>query len=101
MVTDAWKEYHSVPLRESDCYLTTFVTPFGHWFYKRAPQGFLSSGNGCNGQPDTILSDFGRKEHIVDDTIFHDNDLEEPWWRTIDFLATVGWTGILLNPRKF
>ena len=68
-MTDAWKEYHSVPLRESDCYLTTFVTPFGHWFYKRAPQGFLSSGNGCNGQPDTILSDFGRKEHIVDDTI--------------------------------
>ena len=40
-VTDAWNGYHSVPLRESDRHLTTFITPFGRWRYKRAPQGFL------------------------------------------------------------
>ena len=28
-VTDAWNGYHSVPLRESDRHLTTFITPFG------------------------------------------------------------------------
>ena len=28
-VTDVWNDYHSVPLRESDRHLTTFITPFG------------------------------------------------------------------------
>jgi len=28
-VTDAWNGYHLVPLKESDCHLTTFTTPFG------------------------------------------------------------------------
>lgn len=100
-VTEAWKGYHSVSLRESDRHLTTFVTPFGRWPYKKARQGFLSFGNGCNGQCDAILSDFDQKEHIVDDTIFYDNDLEEAWWRTIGLLATAGRTGIFLNPSKF
>ena len=30
-VTDAWNGYHSVPLRDSDRHLTTFITPFGRW----------------------------------------------------------------------
>ena len=30
-VTDAWNGFHSVPLRESDRHLTTFITPFGRW----------------------------------------------------------------------
>lgn len=100
-VTDAWNGYHSVPLRESDRPLTTFITPFGRWRYTRAPQGFLSSGDGYNRRFDAILSEFQRKERCVDDTIFHDDDLEEHWWRTIDFLSTVGAAGIVLNPEKF
>ena len=47
-VTDAWNGYHSVPLRETDRHLTTFITPFGRWRYTRAPQGYLSSGDGYN-----------------------------------------------------
>ena len=100
-VTDAWNGYHSVPLRESDRHLTTFITPFGRWRYTRAPQGFLSSGDGYNRRFDAILSEFERNERCVDDTIFHDEDLEKHWWRTIDFLSTVGSAGIVLNPDKF
>ena len=68
-VTDAWNGYHSVPLRESDRHLTTFITPFGKWRYTRAPQSFLSSGDGYNRRFDAILSDFPRMERCVDDTI--------------------------------
>ena len=68
-VTDAWNGYHSVPLRKSDRHLTTFITPFGRWRYTRAPQGFLSSGDGYNRRFDAILTDFDRKERCVDDTI--------------------------------
>ena len=100
-VADAWNGYHSVPLRESDRHLTTFVTPFGRWRYKRAPQGFLSSGDGYNRRFEAILADFQRKERIVDDTLFYDTDIEEHWWRTIKFLTIVGQAGIVLNPAKF
>ena len=100
-VTDAWNGYHSVPLRQSDRHLTTFITPFGRWRYTRAPQGFLSSGDGYNRRFDAVLSTFERKERCVDDTVHYDSDLEQHWWRTIDFLTRVGQAGIVLNPDKF
>lgn len=100
-VTDAWNGYHSVPLRDSDRHLTTFITPFGRFRYKRAPQGFVSSGDGYNRRFDAILAEFTQKERCVDDTIHYDTDLEQHWWRTIDFLRTVGAAGIVLNPSKF
>ena len=100
-VTDAWNGYHSTPLRESDRHLTTFITPFGRWRYCRAPQGFLSSGDGYNRRFDAILTDFERKERCVDDTVHYDEDLEAHWWRTIDFLIIVGNAGVVLNPTKF
>ena len=100
-VTDAWNGYHSVPLRESDRHLTSFITPFGRWRYTRAPQGFLSSGDGYNRRFDAVLAEFERKERCVDDTIHYDSDLQEHWWRTIDFLTRVGQAGIVLNPDKF
>ena len=100
-VTDAWNGYHSVPLRESDRHLTTFITPFGRWCYTRSPQGFLSSGDGYNRRFSAILTDFLRQERCIDDTVFYDNNLEEHWWRTIDFLSLVGRAGIVLNQDKF
>ena len=99
-VSDAWNGYHSVPLRESDRKLTTFITPWGRWRYKRLPQGFVSSQDAYNRRFDAILADFERKERIVDDTIFYDESLEQHWWRTIDFLTTVGKAGVILNPKK-
>ena len=100
-VTDAWNGYHSVPLREKDRHYTTFITPFGRYRYTRAPQGFVSSGDGYNRRFNAIISDFERKERCVDDTIHYDTSLEEHWWRTIRFLAKVGSAGIVLNPSKF
>ena len=37
-VTDAWNGYHSVPLCEEDRHITTFITPWGRYRYKVAPQ---------------------------------------------------------------
>ena len=100
-VTDAADGYHSIPLRESDRHLTTFITTHGRFRYKRAPQGFLSSGDGFNRRFDEILADFVRKERLTDDTLHYDTDLEQHWWRTIELLDTVGRSGIVLNPKKF
>ena len=67
-------------LRASDRRLNTFITSFGHWHYTRAPQGFLSFGDGYNRRFDAVLSDFERKERCVDDTVHYDTDLEHHWW---------------------
>ena len=100
-VCDAWNGYHSVSLHERDRHLTTFITPFGRWRYKRAPQGFVSSGDGYNRRFDEILSGLPRKERCVDDVIHYDIDLETHWWRTIDLLIQLSESGIVLNPKKF
>ncbi|MEL6899277.1 MAG: reverse transcriptase family protein, partial [Planctomycetota bacterium] len=100
-VTDAWNGYHQVPLRESDRHLTTFITPFGSWRYARAPQGYLSSGDGYNRRFQAILANFPRHERCVDDTLYYDECLEAHWWRTIDLLILLGSSGVVLNPDKF
>ena len=100
-VTDAWNGFHSMPLRKADRHLTTFVTPFGTYRYARAPQGYLSSGDGYNRRFTAILEGFKRLERCTDDTIFYDEDLEAHWWRVIDFLILVGDSGVVLNPTKF
>ena len=76
-VCDVWNGYHSVPIREDDRHLTTFTTPWGLFRYKRAPQGFLSSGDGFNLRFDDIAAHIVRMERCVDDSLLHDTDLEE------------------------
>ena len=71
------------------------------WRYKKAPQGFLSSGDGYNRRFDAVLAEFPCKVSIVDDTLHYDKNLTEHWWRTIDFLILLGNASIVLNPEKF
>ena len=100
-VTDAWNGYHSVPIRKEDRHLTTFITPWGLFRYRVAPQGFLASGDGYTRRFDEIISHFQQKTKCVDDTVYWDNDLTSHWWRTIEFLELCGRNGIVLNPEKF
>ena len=98
-VTDAWNKYHSVPLRESDLILPPSLHHLdagdiqGHPrfpFFRRWLQSSLRR-----------YFDFMRKELCVDDTVFFDENLEEHWWHTIQFLTLMGRSGIVLNPSKF
>ena len=100
-VTDAWNGFHSVPLREEDRYLTTFITPWGRYRYKVAPQGASASGDAYTRRYDEIIADVERKTKCVDDTAQWDEDLEEHWWRMIKFLDLVGRNGVVLNFNKF
>ena len=38
-VLDVWNSFHSVPLRMEDRHKTTFITPWGRFRYRVAPQG--------------------------------------------------------------
>ena len=59
-VVDAWNGFHALVIHEEDRPLTTFITPIGVFRYIRAPQGFLSSGDGYNRRMDEILAETER-----------------------------------------
>ena len=102
-VMDAWNGYHSVPIAEADRHLTTFITPFGRFRYRTAPQGFKASGDGYTRRYDEIIADVERKTKAVDDTVVWDDkaEMKDHWWRVLDYLDLVGRNGIIINPEKF
>ena len=71
-VMDAWNGFHSLPIREEDRWLTTFITQWGVYRYRRAPQGFLSSGDAYNKRFDQITKHITRLLRCIDDNLLHD-----------------------------
>ncbi len=100
-VTDAWNGYHSVPLCEEDRHLTTFITPWGRYRYKVAPQGFLASGDGYTQRFDSIIADFEDKVKCVDDTCMWSDSIEESFFQACRWLDLCARHGITLVPKKF
>ena len=95
-VFDAWNGYHSVALHPDDRHYTTFITPWGRYRYKTAPQGYISSGDGYTRRYDEIVSDVPQKK-CVDDTLLWADTIKE----ACNWLTLCGLHGITLNPLKF
>ena len=99
--SDAWNGYHSCPLDERDRHLTTFITEWGRYWYRAAPQGFLASGDGYNQRYGRLIEDMPRVTRCVDDLAMWDGDLEEHWWRTLRYIDRIARNGIIISPAKF
>uniref|UniRef100_A0A8C4Q621 Polyprotein n=1 Tax=Eptatretus burgeri TaxID=7764 RepID=A0A8C4Q621_EPTBU len=65
-VFDAWNGYHSMPVCREDRHLTTFITHWGRYRYKTAPQGYIASGDGYTRRYDEIVSDIPNKTKCID-----------------------------------
>ena len=100
-VTDAWNGYHSVPICEEDRHVTTFITPWGRYRYKVAPQGFMASGDAYYQRFDAIISDFKNKVKCVDDTCMWAISIETSFFQACEWLDLCAHNGITLNPKKF
>ena len=100
-VTDAWNGFHSALIREEDKHYTSFITDWGRYRYRVAPQGYVSSTDGYCKRYDQVIESVARKAKVTDDTALWDTGLEEHWWRIIDYLELVGKNGIVLNGEKF
>ena len=100
-VFDAWNGYHSVPISEEDCHLTTFITPWGRYRYKTAPQGYIASGDAYARRYDEIVADIPNKTKRVDDVLPWADSIEESFFRAAQWLDICGRPGITLNPEKF
>ena len=100
-VCDAWNGYHSIPIREADRNLTTFITPWGRYRYRTAPQGYLAAGDAYTRRYDEIIADVENKVKVIDDTVIWGSNLEDIFFRTCKFQSRCGENGITLNPKKF
>ena len=98
---DAWNGFHSIPLKEEDRPLTTFVTPWGRYRYKCLPQGFLAATDGYTERYDYITRDIKNMERCVDDAILYENSIEENFFRTCQYLSLCSANGILFSEKKF
>jgi hypothetical protein len=100
-VLDAVDGYHAVPLHHNSKHLTTFITPWGAYRYKRLPQGFVASGDAYTRRYDELIAHFPRKVKCIDDVLLWDKDIETSFYRTWDYLTFCAENGIVVSKRKF
>ena len=68
-VFHCWNGYHSIPLHEYEHHLTTFITSWGHYCFRVAPQDYISSVDGYTCHFDEIVSDVQKMTKCVDDSL--------------------------------
>ena len=83
-ILDAWNGYHSLPVDNLSKEATTFITEWGRYSYRRAPQGFHAPGDAYNRRFDDITMDIPRKTKMVDDSLLWDNSIEDAFWHTLE-----------------
>ena len=99
-VADAWNGYHSLLLAEESKDATTFITQWGRYRYRRAPQGFHASGDAYTRRFDDITKAFTNVSRVVDDSLLHDDSIESAFWHACDYLKHCSDNGIIFNADK-
>ena len=97
---NCWHGYHSVPLHPTDRHITTFVTEWGKYRYKTLPQGYIAAGDGYTQRRSESLDGFPDCKTCVDDSIIYDDNIEDNFFRTCDFLTRSSRDGCTFNPRS-
>ena len=100
-VFDSWNSYHSIPIHEDDKNYTCFITPWGWYRYRVAPQGYLASGDGFNQRYDAILEEFPNKERCVDDTGTYSDTIRLCFLDACRYLDICARNNVILVPEKF
>ena len=100
-VIDAVDGFHSVELDTESQPLTTFITEWGRYMYKRVPQGFFAAGDAYTRRYDEIIDGVERKVKIVDDTLLYDNSIEQAFYHVWDYLTLCTNNGVVANAKKF
>ena len=100
-VCDVWNGYHSVALHPDHRHYTTFLTPFGRFRYRVAPQGHMVSGDGFNERYSAVTSSVKNVERCVDDSVMWADSIQESFIQVCQYLDLCARNGIILNPKKF
>ena len=74
---DATSGFFQLPLDDESAKLTTFITPFGRYFYRRLPQGTTSAPEIFQRTVENILKDQPNTVSFFDDILIISNSDEE------------------------
>ena len=74
---DLLSGYNQVPLNEILSKLTTFLTPYGKFKFKRAPMGLSPSRDWFNMRTDKLIIGLENCLKSVDDLLFQAASIEE------------------------
>ena len=88
-------------LHKTDRHYTTFITPWGRYRYRTAPQGYIASGDGYASRYDGIVADIPNKTKCIDDTLLWSNHIGDAYEQATEWLDVCGRNGVTLNPEKF
>lgn len=97
---DAKSGFHQVRLSESCQELTTFITPFGRYCYRRLPFGITSAPEVFQRQMSWILEGLEGCVNMVDDILVFGRDRSEHDSRLQAVLRKLEQAGITLNASK-
>ena len=100
-IFDAWNGYHSVALKEADRHFTTFITPWGRYRYRSAPQGYIASGDAYTARYDSLVAGIAKKTKCIDDALLWSSSIEDAFHQATEWLDICARNGITLNPDKF
>ena len=100
-VVDATDGYHAIPLDDESKPLTTFITEWGRYRYRRLPQGYSASQDAYTRRYDHIIKDVPRKVKCIDDTLLYSDSIESSFYDAFDYLTVCAQNGITINMDKF
>ena len=97
---DTSSGFFQIPLEESSSALTTFITPFGRFRFKRIPMGITSSPEIFQKKMSELLAGHEGCDVIMDDILIYGKDEEEHDARLEKVLKTIQASGLRLNKEK-
>ena len=97
---DASSGFYQIPLDKESQILTTFMTPFGRFCFKRIPFGITSAPEIFQRIMSTMLKDHDGTEVIMDDILIHGKDSSEHDRCVDKVLNTLKKSGLKLNKQK-
>ena len=98
---DMSQGYHQIQLHEESQILTTFLTPWGRYYFIRAPMGLSSTGDEFSHRGDEAIQGMQNVKKVVDDMLVHDEKYDDHFHRVRQLLLKCREKCITLNPEKF
>ena len=97
---DAASGFWQVPLKKTSRELTTFITPFGRYMFKRLPFGISSGSEIFQRKMSELFEDEEGIEVIIDDILVHGKDTPEHDRRLKRALEILEKANVILNMDK-
>ena len=97
---DANSGYWQIPLSKESAILTTFISPFGRFCFKRLPFGITSAPEHFQRRMSSLLSGIDGVVCLMDDILIHSTTQEEHDERLARVLTRLQEAGLTLNREK-